>query len=128
MLTAATFRDLYPEFTDPTVYTDAAITQWLYVASIQLNVTRWAELLDVGTGLFVAHQLALSAPNVASGARGSVPGQSSGPIASKSVGPVSVSYDTGAGMIDGAGNWNLTNYGTRFIQYTRMVGAGALVV
>lgn len=128
MLSPTDFVTLYPEFANSTTYPTATIQQWLTVAYAQLNGERWAAMLDLGAGLFTAHMVAVSAMNTAAAAKGAVPGQSSGPVASKSVGAVSVSYDTGAALMDKAGHWNLTNYGTRFLQLSRMVGSGPVAV
>jgi hypothetical protein len=47
-----------------------------------------------------------------------------GPIASKSVGGVSISYDVGAVTIENAGHWNGSQYGIQFYQLAMIVGAG----
>ena len=120
----STFTTTYPEFGNATKYPDAVIARWLDLASIMLNAERWGAALDFGTGLFVAHNLALGAVSTAAAKKGGAPGQQIGPLSSKSVGHVSASYDTGAGIEPGAGHWNLTTYGTRFIQQARYMGAG----
>ena len=57
---------------------------------------------------------------------GGIPGSSSGVQSSKSVDGVSVSYDTTVATVEGAGNLNLTTYGTRFAELRDMFGAGGL--
>jgi hypothetical protein len=52
----------------------------------------------------------------------------SGIVSSKSVDKVSVSYDTSGAMEAGAGHWNLTTYGTRYIRLVKLVGAGPLQI
>lgn len=125
-VTAESFRDDYPEFTSSTLYPPDAIAYWLNIATIMLQPARWADVLDLGTALFMAHHLTLERQAQNSAANGGLPGISSGPIASKGVDRVSVSYDTAAGIEPEAGHWNLTVFGTRFIRLARMAGAGGI--
>lgn len=125
-VTPASFRANYPEFVSNTAYPDTLITYWLTISALLLNQTRWMNLLDFGTELFVAHNLALERQAVKSAASGAVPGIQTGAINNKSVGPVSQGYDTSAGLELEAGHWNLTTYGTRFIRMARMVGSGGI--
>lgn len=124
----ATFRQDYPEFASVTAYPDSGITYWLKIAGLLLNASRWQDMLDVGTELFVAHNLALERLAQKSAATGAVPGLSTGPVSSKTVGPVTQAYDTTAGIVPDAGHWNLTTFGTRFIQLVLMFGAGPIQV
>jgi hypothetical protein len=62
--------------------------------------------------------------NQKAAASGGIPGLSRGVINSEAAGAVSVGYDANAGIEPGAGHWNLTNYGTRFIQMLMLIGAG----
>lgn len=123
-VTPASFRGDFPEFADTTKFPDASIAFWLNVAGLQLNATRWGTMLDYGTELFVAHNVTLQARNAKVAATGGIAGQVTGPVASESVGPVSVGYDTGAATIDGGGAWNLTTYGILLLQMAEMIGAG----
>lgn len=125
-VTPASFREHFPEFVSAAIFPDGQITYWLSIAAIRLSACRWAELLDHGAELFVAHNLVLSAQAARSAAGGGVPGQAAGPTASKTVDKVSVSYDTGATSIEGGGDWNLTSYGRRFLQVARLIGAGGV--
>lgn len=122
-----TFRALYPEFASTTTYPDVMLTQWLAVGTMMLNGPRWAEALDLGLGLFMAHNITLGALNAKAASKGAVPGQQLGPLSSKSAGAVSASYDISSGIEPGAGHWNLTTYGTRFIQLAGWMGAGPAV-
>jgi len=125
-VTAASFRTDFPEFASTTTYPDATVNFLAGLSANLLDATRWGALLDYGTELFIAHNLVLSAQSVKSSAAGGVPGASSGLTSSKAVDKVSVSYDTASAAVDGAGNWNLTTYGTRYIQLARMIGAGGI--
>lgn len=120
-----TFRQVFPEFGSDTAYPDAVVDFWFGQARIQLDPQRWADLLDQGTALFVAHKLVLARRNAAAGTRG-IPGEASGPTASKTIDKLSKSFDTGAASLEGAGSWNLTTYGTQFIALARIAGAGGM--
>jgi uncharacterized protein DUF4054 len=124
----ATFRMDYPEFSSTTAYPDSGVTYWLKIAGLLLNTSRWQDMLDVGTELFVAHNLVLERQANKSAANGAAPGVSTGPVSSKTVGPVTQAYDTTAAIEPDAGHWNLTTYGTRFINLVRMFGAGPIQV
>jgi hypothetical protein len=125
-VTPASFRTDFPEFADDTAYPDALITFWINVAVGMLNACRWGAMLDIGTELYVAHNLVLERQAAKTAAAGGVPGVATGAIASKAVGPVSQSYDTSAGQTEGAGDWNLTVYGQRFARMSAMFGAGGV--
>lgn len=127
-VTASSFRTAFPEFADTGTYSDATIGAWISAAANLLSADRWGSILDLGTELFVAHNLVLGARDRKAAANGGVGGSSSGVVASKSVDKVSVSYDTGAGTLEGGGAWNLTTYGVRYLQLARMVGAGGMQI
>ncbi|MBB4017377.1 hypothetical protein GGR16_002406 [Chelatococcus caeni] len=122
----ATFRQTFPEFSSETTYPDAQITFWLGLGEKLLNACRWGDVLDYALALFAAHNLVLEAQAQRTAAAGGIPGQSSGATSSKTVDKVSVSYDVNAGIVAGAGHWNLTTYGTRFIDLVMMFGAGGI--
>lgn len=123
MTDLATFREHFPEFS---ATPDGRVSFWLGIAPKLLNAERWDELLDHGIELFVAHHLAIDNANQRAAQNGGGVGQNSGPVASKTVDKVSVSYDTGAATLEGAGHWNLTTYGTQFYALFRMMGAGGI--
>lgn len=126
-VTVASFGESYPEFfTGPNPASAVAADDWIAFAKLMLNADRWGDALDMGVSLYVAHNLALQMTAARAGANGAAPGASSGPVASKSVDKVSVSYDTGAATLTDAGAWNLTTYGVRFLQLARMFGAGGI--
>lgn len=127
-VTAASFRADFPEFASTANFPDAGVNFWIGVAGKLLNAERFADMLDTATELFVAHQLVLERQAQKSVASGAVPGVTTGAISSKTVGPVTQAYDTSAGIEEGAGHWNLSTYGTRFIQLVRLFGAGPIQV
>lgn len=122
----ATFRQNFPEFANTTTYPDPQVDFWLTIATSMVNPSAWAELTDLGIQLFTAHNLVQSATAAKAAAVGGALGQSASVLASKTVDKVSASYDTGATTIDGAGNWNATGYGVRYLQLALMMGAGGL--
>lgn len=125
-MTPAAFRTAFPEFASETAYPDSLVTFWLTVAGKMVSATRWGDLLDQGIQLFTAHNLVLERQAAKSAATGAVPGGASGPVNSKTVDKVSVSYDTAAAMEPNAGHWNLTTYGQRYIRLANMFGSGGL--
>jgi hypothetical protein len=125
-ITTAQFRADFPEFSSTELFPNSGIDFWLAFGYRMVNADRFQSNLDIGVELFVAHFITLEARNSLAAGSGGIPGQSSGIISSKSVDKVSISYDTGTGVYDGAGHWNLTNYGTRFYWMIQMFGAGPI--
>lgn len=124
-VTNADFRENFPEFTDTAVYPEAQLTFWrMFAERLLYNQARWADMLDYAIQLVMAHGLTLAARNAAAAAGGGSPGSVQGAVSSKSVGGVSVSYDTSAATLDNGGYWNLTSYGVLFWQLANMVGIG----
>lgn len=146
-ITEDQFRADFPEFANVDAYPSSSIQLWFNVARSMLSPFRWStaavlppnapnppdtypSVMDLGTGLFVAHNLvldrqnALSAQLTAQDGLPGPPGVSTGSVASTSVGPVSVSYNAGATLDMGAGHWNLTIYGSRFARLAKFAGKG----
>jgi hypothetical protein len=120
------FRTDFPEFADTTTYPDATVNLWLTIAVSLVNACRWGDLTNIGIVLVTAHHLAMAARDEQAASAGGIPGQVTGPTASKSVDKVSVSYDAGAVSLSDAGFWNLTSYGIRFLGLARLMGAGGM--
>ena len=120
---AAAFKVIFPEFATTA---DATIDFFVTVGTGLLNVERWIDHLDYGLALFVAHHLAISARDQFTATSGGTPGTINGVVSAKSVDKVSVSFDGSLGTYEGAGFWNQTNYGVRFFQMARLVGAGGV--
>lgn len=121
----ATFRTDFPEFSNVVSYPDSQITFWSDFGEAMILEKRWSTQKPVGVALFTAHHLVLAKSNTDAATNGALPGQTSGPTSSKSVGSVSVSYDTNSTLEEKAGHWNMTTYGKQFIHLARMFGAGA---
>lgn len=117
------FRSEFPEFTDTTVYPTAMITFWASLAEAQVLACVWGTQVLVGQKLYVAHEITLAAQNAKAARVGGVPGTSGGIANTKTVGSVTVGYDTTSSSEKDAGYWNLTNYGKQFIRLARIFGA-----
>jgi hypothetical protein len=111
---AAQFKADFPAFESAS---DARIGFWLALGERLLPADRWADLLDTGLELYIAHQLTLESKT---GTGGNVVGQ----VTSKSVDKISVSYDTAAVSLADAGHYNASSYGVQLLQLARMIGAG----
>lgn len=121
-MTPAEFRAQVPQFADAAKYPDAQVQFYLTMAEASIPASRWGEMYGHGIALFTAHNLALDQMS-----NGLIPGRSQfGLIASKAVGPASVSYDNTLFMLPDAGHWGLTMFGLRFLQTARLLGAGGM--
>ena len=127
-VTPAIFKGHYPEFVCPDTYPASQVQYWLDFAYGMLNAGRWGRQLDVAAELYTAHNIALEARAQKEAANGGIPGGSVGVLNSKSVDKVSAGYDTGAATEAGAGHWNLTIYGTRFIRLAKLFGSGPIQI
>ena len=127
-VTPAQFRADFPEFASTSQYTPSQVNYWLEFAYSMLNAGRWGRQLDFGVSMFAAHNLALEARAMKEAEKGGIPGAQVGPVNSKSVDKVSIGYDTSSGIEVGAGHWNMTIYGTRFIRMAKMFGAGPVQI
>jgi hypothetical protein len=121
-----TFRQVFTEFSDTSKYPDDAIEFWAAVAELQVLETVWKNLRTQGVMLYVAHELVLASQNVSASKVGGTPGLSGGIPNTKTVGSVTVGYDSQNTSEKDAGWWNLTTYGKQFIRLARIFGAGAI--
>ena len=122
-LDAVQFRTDFPEFADTTLYPDPTVNYYIAEAGLMLNPGRWGTMLTNATELYVAHFLTIRGAALQEAATGAVPGQSRGPIQSERVDKVGASY-TADGFEVGAGQWNLSVYGTRLYRLIGIFGAG----
>lgn len=120
------FRSGFPEFSDIAKYPDSMLNFWATLATAQVNVDRWGAMAPTGVFLYVAHEITLAAQNVSTSSMGGSPVGIPGPANSKTVGSVTIGYDTQQTAEKDAGFWNLTNYGRQFIRLARMYGAGCV--
>ena len=124
IVTVTDFRTFFPEFNDETKYPDALILAYMNVGVQFVSICRWQTSWMLGVCLFAAHELAMGLLASKTAASGGVPGISTGIVSSKSVGPISKSYDTGFAKYDDAGYWNLTIYGQRYWYFINLFGTG----
>lgn len=125
----STFRTDFPEFSNTAIYTDGMINFWLNIGNARMlpAASRWGSLYNAGLELFVAHFIAIQAFNQVGANAGGIPGLTRGAISSEQA-EISVSYDVAAVTIEGAGQWNLTTYGTQFMELVNLVGMGPIQV
>jgi hypothetical protein len=139
VITAASFRQDYSEFASVSLYPNSGVNYWIQVAALLLRVQRWGNgsaapavpastMYDVASELFVAHNLAIEKQAQDAARRGGTPGVSTGPVTSKSVGPVSIGYASSEALEADGGYWNLTTYGTRLLRLMGYFGAGPVQV
>lgn len=120
----ADFRTAFPAFADDTIYPDAMVAAWLDLGQGMVN-DAWGQFCQLGIMLWAAHELA-KMQEAAQQAAGGNPSGVGGIVQSKSVGPVSVSYDTQLGQEEGAGQYNLTIYGRQYWQLAQLFGMGPI--
>lgn len=120
------FRTSFPEFASTTTYPDSMINFWAGLAEKLVRPCVWGDCVTQGVQLYVAHEITLAAQNAASASVGGTPGSQGGIASSKTVGSVSVGYDSASTSEKNAGWWNLTNYGRQFFRLAQIFGAGAI--
>lgn len=127
-ITVAQFRANFPEFADISVYPDASVQFWLNYAYLRLNAIRWADSLDYGAQLFVAHYLTVARRNTLSAASGSGSsgGGVTGLLTQKKVDKVDLTFDVKSVINDGAGQYNATSYGVQYWDLMQMAGMGVV--
>jgi len=124
----AQFRQDFPEFCDVARYPSSLITSWSTLAEQITSQPTYGSTYNWAVSLATAHFITLEAQNIAAAQAGGTPGLAGGVIASKSVGDVSVGYDTTIGTMSGdnAGQWNATTYGRQYITLARLFGGGCV--
>jgi hypothetical protein len=111
-VTSASFRQVFREFKDPTLYDESIVDFWINLATdaslgpALLPPERWGNLLDLGVMLFTAHHLSLGQMDAATAAIGGTPGQLKGPVTSKAVDKISASYEATRVTFEDAPFWN----------------------
>lgn len=111
------FVTVFPEFSDGRVYPADRVGFWIDQAEIQVSDDVFGESSELAAMLFVAHNLALGGGSGSSGA-------SVAPVTSKTVGPISKSFDTTVAAWEKAGIFNGTSYGQRLYALLRAHGSG----
>ena len=118
------FATVFPEF--GAVDTTGAVAYWLAQAALQLDARRLGGNFDLASMLFAAHNITLGKQEQAAASRGAIPGDALGPIASKSAGGLSGSYDASSITIEGAGAYNATSYGQRLYKLLQSAAMGGI--
>lgn len=113
--TVEMFKILFPAFAETSTI---SIGLYLKIACKRIADKALGSDTEYGRMLLAAHMLTVNGANVAEGETSTV-GSFSGAIASKTVGSMSVSYDTGGTAETGAGWYNLTNYGKQLYSLMR---------
>lgn len=138
-ITATSFRVDLPEFGSIPTYPTSVINYYIALAGLMLSPTRFGApttavsnpptgMYDMAMEMFVAHHLAIEKQAMDAARTGATPGITTGPVSSKSVGPVSISYASGDVVSKDAGFWNQTVYGLRFWRLIQIFGAGPIQV
>ncbi len=118
-LTPAALKTELPEFTS---VADATVQKWLDRAARMLNPDAWGSLYDDGHLFLTAHLMALM--GVASG----VTASSGGVIASKTVGPVTVTYASPSGTTPADADLERTKYGQQYKAMRRTLVKSPMVL
>ena len=128
--TVAMFLTAFPIFTNKV--TDDIIAEWITTANDVIGYNRYKGYWKLSMGLFVAHNLVLQL-KLAGSADDSLQtllskSETKGFKQSKSVGSLSVSYDTGSALADynGWGTLKDTEYGRQLIDIMKTVNGGGI--
>lgn len=124
--TVGAFRAALPEFADTVAYPDQMVEFWSGIAQAQVNACAWKNQWLTGVYLYTAHELVLAQQNAKTAAAGGAPGTFGGVANNKTVGSVTVGYDSQSTSEKDAGYWNLTNYGRQFYRLMRLAGMQAV--
>lgn len=125
-------RGVAPNITylvDPTI-----IQMYIDLADASIKEARWHTAWHIAMGWFVAHFATLYLQGTASptgtAAQVIAASQSHFLMSSKSVGDVSVAYDTGTTSqdLDGWAAWKLTIYGQQLATMGKLIGRGGMYV
>lgn len=120
------FRAEFPEFADTVAYPNTQLNFYAGIAELMVLESVWKRMYTQGVKLYVAHEITLAYQSAKAGKSGGMPGTSGGVANTKTVGSVTVGYDSTTTSEKDAGWWNLTNYGKQFIRLARIFGAGAV--
>lgn len=127
------FRAIMPAFSAEIV-PDDILQHFIDMANAVVKEARWLALWKEGMRLYIAHFLTLYLETPQNGATRQQllnGGKIQGNKTSKSVGQVSVSYDTGSQAtsdLEGWAAWKLTTYGVQFATLAKMIGMGGMYV
>jgi hypothetical protein len=130
-ITYEQFIGMFPVFKNELVFLQSDAELYLGLTAF-FDPRRYGQYLNLASALFAAHFLTIDAQDMLSISRGGLPGQTTGPAVSKSVGGASISYAEYAtiegGTTGNSGHWNLTVYGKRYLRIAKMAGAGPVQI
>ena len=122
------FLRQFPEFASITLYPANVVEAWIIPAVEQMNAYRFSDQYNLAVCLYVAHNVTLAARELKASANGkSVVGEAYGPVASKTIDKLSISYGA-TSSIEGAGAYNLTSYGQRLYKLIQSYSSGPFYV
>lgn len=119
-MTPAEFKIRFPEFT---TLTDLKVQAAIDEAVLEVSAEKWSTWYNRGLGYLAAHILKLR--TTIEGGDGGLDGLS--PVASKTVGDVSVSFAAGAFLATDADGFNATPYGREFFRLRKLISFGGIV-
>ena len=123
------FLSFFPEFSNTTLYPASMVETWVIPAVEIMNSYRFGNQYNLAVCLFIAHNVVLSARELQASQSGkAIVGDTRGPIASKSIDKVSVSYNNASASIEGAGAYNNTSYGQRLYKLIQSFASGPFYV
>ena len=130
--TIADFRSAMPAFTEA-IISDETLQPYIDMASSVIREARWHTLWRTGMGLFIAHFVTLFLQLPEAGLTKEELLNASkvgGSISSKTVGPISVSYDNTQATSDlnGWAAWKLTSFGVQFATLAKVLGKGGMYI
>src|ERR1700748_416608 len=115
MITYTLFTTHSPEFADTATYPSRSSTL-LGILRTSPHTLQQGEpaqrgrpnkLYDIVTGLFIAHNIAREVQHQKTATADGIPRLSAGEMSSTAAGPLSLSYETAAGLEPDADHWNL---------------------
>lgn len=119
-VTPASFKALFPEFSSQT---DPRVQLFLDQASRRVDAATFGARADDALSYLTAHLLA-----VANTAGQAATSGASGPVSSKTVGPLSVSFASNWGSASGSGdNYQATYYGREYLTLVKLAIATPLL-
>ncbi len=130
--TVADFRTAMPAFSEE-IISDELLQPYVTMATTIVKEARWHSLWREGIRLFIAHFVTLFLQMPEAGLTKEELLNASkvgGSIASKTVGPISVSYDNtqATSDLDGWAAWKLTTYGVQFATLAKVLGKGGMYI
>lgn len=128
-ISVSEFRCEFPEFESEVLYPAPMLAFWAeFVQSTLVFSDIPVGVVNMAHKFAIAHYATKAASRQAQASGGGIAGQSSGAVASKSVGGASVSYDLMAASFSGVGDWSTTEYGRAYLTIIRPYSVGILQV